>query len=125
MIATHEADRMPDIQLHRLHDLGLARARQVAQRWAEEAEREFGMLCTVVEGETSDTVQFSRSGVNGQLVVAADHFDLQAQLGFLMGAFSARIQAEIVRHLDALLQAQEPPAAEPSAPAPSRAARRK
>jgi putative polyhydroxyalkanoate system protein len=94
---------MPDIQIHRKHKLGLARAREVAWAWAEEVEKKFDMECTVLEGETSDTVEFKRSGVNGRLIVAADHFDLDARLGFLLGAFSRTIESEIERNLDDLL----------------------
>ena len=94
---------MPDIRIHRDHALGLAKARKVAWQWAEEVERKFGMECTVIEGETSDTVEFKRSGVNGELIVTADHFDLKARLGFLLGAFSRRIETEIESNLDALL----------------------
>jgi hypothetical protein len=35
--------------------------------------------------------------------VAADHFDLHAKLGFLLGAFSKTIETEITKNLDALL----------------------
>ncbi len=94
---------MPDIHIHRDHQLGLAKARKVAWEWAEAVERKFDMECTVVEGKDSDRVEFSRSGVQGSLVVAADHFDLDAKLGFLLGAFSATIQAEIEKNLDELL----------------------
>ena len=94
---------MPDIRIHRSHKLGLAKARKVAWAWAEEVERRFDMACTVVEGEFSDTVEFTRSGVNGTLVVAADHFDLDAKLGFLLGAFAKTIEAEIEKNLDTLL----------------------
>jgi putative polyhydroxyalkanoate system protein len=94
---------MPDIKLHREHKLGLAKARKLAWAWAEKVEQKFGMECTVLEGETSDTVEFARSGVSGELIVAADHFDLQANLGFLLGAFSKTIEAEIEKELDALL----------------------
>jgi putative polyhydroxyalkanoate system protein len=94
---------MPDIRIHRTHTLGLAKARKVAWQWAEEVEKQFGMECSVLEGETSDTVEFTRAGVNGQLIVAADHFDLDAKLGFLLGAFSKTIEAEIEKNLDALL----------------------
>jgi putative polyhydroxyalkanoate system protein len=102
---------MPDINIHREHTLGLAKARKVAWQWAEEVEKKFGMECTVLEGETSDTVQFTRSGVNGQLIVAADHFDLQAKLGFLLGAFSKTIENEILKNLDVLLAKSAKPAA--------------
>jgi putative polyhydroxyalkanoate system protein len=95
---------MPDIQIHREHKLGLAKARKVAWQWAEAVEEKFDMSCTVIEGETSDTVEFTRSGVEGRLIVAADHFDLNAKLGFLLGAFSGTIQSEIEKNLDNLLE---------------------
>jgi hypothetical protein len=57
----------------------------------------------VIEGETSDTVEFRRTGVSGRLIVAPDHFDLDAKLGFLLGAFSRTIEHEIEKNLDTLL----------------------
>ena len=98
-----ETRAVPDIRIHRDHQLGLAKARKIALQWAEEAEKKFDMECSVLEGETSDTVQFKRSGVNGRLIVAADHFDLDAKLGFLLGAFSKTIETEIQKTLDDLL----------------------
>jgi putative polyhydroxyalkanoate system protein len=83
--------------------LGHAGARKVAYAWAEQAEAEFGMDCTYEEGKTDDTVNFSRSGVHGTLQVHKDRFELDAKLGFLLGAFKERIEAEIVKNLDALL----------------------
>jgi putative polyhydroxyalkanoate system protein len=85
---TLKENPVPDIRIHREHQLGLAKARKVAWQWAEQAEAKFDMECTVIEGETSDTVEFTRTGVKGRLIVAADHFDLDAKLGFLLGAFS-------------------------------------
>lgn len=96
---------MADIHIHRDHNLGLAQARKVAWAWAEQVEQQFGMACTVIEGETSDTVEFVRSGVKGVLIVAADHYDLEAKLGFLLGAFSKTIEGEIEKNLDTLLGA--------------------
>ena len=94
---------MADINIHRDHTLGLVRARKLAWAWAEEVESKLQMECTVTQGQTSDTVEFTRSGVSGRLIVAADHFDLQAKLGFLLGAFSGKIEAEITKNLDAML----------------------
>lgn len=111
---------MPDIHIRREHRLGLAKARKIAWQWAEEAENKFDMTCTVVEGEYSDTVEFSRSGVSGRLIVAADHFDLDAKLGFLLGAFSKTIEHEITKNLDALL-AEAPAGAKAAAKAPAAA----
>jgi putative polyhydroxyalkanoate system protein len=94
---------MADIHIHRAHALGLTKARKVALQWAEDVEKSFDMECTILEGETSDTVEFTRAGVKGELIVAADHFELDAKLGFLLGAFSKTIEAEIERNLDTLL----------------------
>src|SRR5262245_20223757 len=102
-----ESDTMPDIRIHRAHRLGLARAREVAWQWAEDVEKKFDMECTVIEGQTTDTVEFTRPGVRGRLIVAGKHFDLQAALGFLLGAFSRTIEAEIERNLDDLLATEK------------------
>ena len=99
---------MPDIHIHRPHALGLERAREIAWKWAEEVEQKFDMACTVTEGETSDTVHFTRTGVNGALIVAPDHFELQAKLGFLLGAFARTIEQQIESNLDDLLAAEKP-----------------
>ena len=107
---------MPDIHIHRSHRLGLAKARKVALEWAEEAEKKFDMECTILEGETSDTVEFKRSGVKGELRVEADQFTLDAKLGFLLGAFSKTIESEIEKNLDSIL------AKKGIAPAPARPA---
>ena len=48
-------------------------------------------------------MEFTRTGVNGRLIVAPDHFDLDAKLGFLLGAFSKTIEREIEKNLDTLL----------------------
>jgi len=100
---------MADIRIHRDHELGLKRAREIAWAWAEQVEAKFDMECTVLEGKSSDTVEFSRSGVKGELVVAAKHFDLNAKLGLLLGAFKSTIEAEIQKELDALLAADAAP----------------
>ena len=94
---------MADIHIHRTHRLGLAKARETAWQWAEAAEEKFGMECTVIEGKTSDVVEFTRAGVDGRLVVDADSFDLTARLGLLLGAFRSRIEAEIEENVDAVL----------------------
>ena len=99
---------MPDIHIQRDHRLGLPEARKLAFRWAELAEEKFDMACTYEEGKTSDLVSFSRSGANGELKVTRDSFELDARLGFLLGVFKDRIEAEIVNNLDELLAHQDP-----------------
>ena len=99
---------MPDIHITRDHKLGLPEARKLAFKWAEMAEEKFEMECTYEEGKTSDLVTFARSGVNGELKVTKDSFELDARLGFLLGAFKDRIETEIVKNLDMLLAQKSP-----------------
>lgn len=94
---------MSELNIVREHTLGLAKARKVAFKWAEQAEQEFSMQCEYVEGKHADEVDFVRSGVKGRLIVTKDCFELRAHLGFLLGAFKGSIEAEIVKNLDDLL----------------------
>lgn len=99
---------MPDIHIQREHTLGLAEARKIAFKWAEQAEEKFDMECTYEEGKSEDLVTFTRSGVNGELKVTKDTFVLDARLGFLLGAFKDKIEGEIVKNLDTLLAKKKP-----------------
>lgn len=94
---------LANLHIRREHTLSLAKARKIALSWAEHVEAEFGMECTHEEGRTEDWIRFTRSGVNGSLHVTGEHFDLDAKLGLLLGAFKGRIEAEIVKNLDDLL----------------------
>ncbi len=113
---------MADLHILRHHSLGLHEARKVAYQWAKHVEQEFQMECTYQEGKSLDEVCFTRSGVNGTLHVAKDKFELNAKLGFLLGAFKSRIESEIVKNLDDLLRADE--AAVKKAAAKKRTARK-
>lgn len=106
---------MADIHLEREHALGLQEARRIAVQWAKQVEVEFGMECTYEKGHAGDLVSFSRSGVHGTLAVTKNNFEIDARLGFLAGAFKDRIEAEIVKHLDALITAR-PAARKAAAP---------
>jgi hypothetical protein len=48
-------------------------------------------------------MRFERSGVSGELTVTEARFDLQIQLGFLLGAYSGKIVEKINANLDELL----------------------
>ncbi len=110
---------MADIHILRNHKLGLAKARKVALRWAEQAEEGLQMACTYEEGAARDEVCFTRAGASGTLEVTKDKFELNAKLGFLLGAFKGRIESEIVKNLDTLLAA--PPNAAVKKPAAKKA----
>ena len=113
---------MADLHIVRKHALGLAAARKIAFNWAEEVEKDLGMLCTYEEGRSADTVCFSRSGVQGALQVTKDSFELDAKLGFLLGVFKDRIEIEITQMLDRLVPE---PATAAAAPASKKSAARK
>ena len=109
---------MADIQIERKHGMSMAQARAAAFEWAEQAEEKFDMTCTYEEGSTTDEVSFTRSGVSGTLTVTDDVFQLQAKLGFLLGAFKDKIEGEIVKNLDALI-AKKPAAKKTAADKPA------
>ena len=94
---------MPELNIERAHTLGLSGARTMAERWREQAEQEWGMACESEPGEFEDRMRFARSGVSGELVVSDTRFDLQLKLGFLLGAYSGKIEEKIKANLDALL----------------------
>ena len=78
---------MADIHIHRKHALGLAKAREIAFNWAEDVEKKLDMACTYEEGKTEDCVSFTRSGVNGTLMVTKDGFELTRQTRFFSWCF--------------------------------------
>ena len=83
--------------------MGLPEARKIAHDWVRSAQDQLNMACTYHEGEAMDRIAFTRSGVSGELRVAADCFELDAKLGFLLGAFKDRIEQEVSKNLDELL----------------------
>ncbi len=94
---------MPELNIHRDHAMGLKAARLAAQRWAQEAEREWGMQCRTESGRMQDQIHFERNGVSGCLTVSGERFDLQLKLGFMLGPLAGRIEAQIRQSLDELL----------------------
>jgi putative polyhydroxyalkanoate system protein len=94
---------MPELNIERTHTLGLAGARAVAARWREQAEQDWGMSCESESGAEEDRMRFARSGVSGELTVTETRFDLQLKLGFLLGAYSGKIEQKIHANLDELL----------------------
>ncbi len=119
---------MADLKLHRDHDLGIARARKVAIKWAEYVEKKLEMECTLIEGDEHDVLEFTRSGVDGRMIVAGDYFDLEAKLGFLLRPFAGTIEAEASKQLDEVLAkeaAKKAPKDEARAPAKAKAAPKK
>jgi putative polyhydroxyalkanoate system protein len=97
---------MANLHIQRQHAMGLDEARKIALSWAAQIKEKFEMECHYQEGDGSDMLAFSRSGVTGTLQVTDQAFELHAKLGFLLGAFKDRIEAEVVKNLDELLASQ-------------------
>jgi putative polyhydroxyalkanoate system protein len=98
---------MPTLHITRQHTLSIDKARAIAQQWALDAERDFGMETSLVMGtddyQTAERWNFKRTGVNGSLVTNAQSFELELHLGFLLGAFQDKIKQQIEQNLDQLL----------------------
>ena len=111
---------MSDINIRREHQLGLAKARKLALSWTRSVEQKFGLQSFLVKGKTRDILKFSRAGLDGQIVIAADHFELTATLGLMFGMFKRTIEAEVEKNLDAFLEEAARPAAVAPRPAKPR-----
>lgn len=89
---------MADIELHRVHNLGLKAARAAADRMAETLGRKFDL-----KGDWSGNVlKFERPGVSGSLAVSDKDLNLSVGLGFLLKALKGSIQKSIEQELDTL-----------------------
>ena len=109
---------MPTLHITRQHTLSLDKAQAIAQQWALDAERDFGMAILLEKAankanvvsatsngapQTVDRWNFKRSGVHGSLVLSAQSFELELHLGFLLGAFQDKIKQQIEKNLDQLM----------------------
>jgi putative polyhydroxyalkanoate system protein len=99
---------VPDIHIVRDHDMGRARARLLALRWADVARGKLEMECSYEEGEDADLLRFKRAGARGELKVEPGRFELDVHLGLLLGVFRSKIEAEIVKNFDALMAEEDP-----------------
>ena len=87
---------MSDIVIRRTHNLTPARARKAAETTAAKLGEEFDL-----EYEwDGDVLHFSRSGVTGNLSLAAHEVIIRVRLGFLLLALKPRVEREIHRYFD-------------------------
>lgn len=98
---------MSQLTICRTHTLCPAAARDLASQWVKQAETDYQMSCVCepvpVEAPGIERWSFARPGVSGTLTVSPECFELDMQLGFLLGAFKDRIASEIEGKLDRLL----------------------
>jgi putative polyhydroxyalkanoate system protein len=87
---------MSDILIRRTHGMTTAKAKKAAEKIADELAAEFDMR-HAWEGAT---LHFTRSGVNGHIVVGAKTIEVRAKLGFLLAFLRPKIEHEIHRFCD-------------------------
>lgn len=97
---------MADIELHRVHNLGLKAARAAAERMAEHLGRKFDL-----KGDWEGNVlRFERPGVTGSLAITDKDLRLSVALGFLLKAMKGSIESAVVHEIDALFAGARAPA---------------
>jgi putative polyhydroxyalkanoate system protein len=89
---------MADIELHRVHNLGLEAARAAADRMAEQLGRRFDLK----GAWDGNVLKFERPGVTGSLAVTDKDLRLSVALGFLLKAMKGSIEQAVVHELDQL-----------------------
>ena len=100
---------MADIDIRRVHALGLAGARAAAERMSAHLAKKFDL-----KGDwRGDILHFERPGVNGSLAISEKDVHLSVALGFLLKAMKGSIQAAVEEELDKLFAAA--PAVKPAA----------
>lgn len=92
---------MSRITVERSHSLGLAAAREKAEALAQRLARQYD----VKYRWSGDTLEFKRSGADGQIEVAEDRVRVELKLGLLLSALGGTIRREIEETLDKHLQA--------------------
>jgi putative polyhydroxyalkanoate system protein len=102
---------MADIELTRVHNLGLKAARAQADRMADHLGRKFDL-----KGDWEGNVlRFERPGVSGSLAITDKDLRLMVTLGFLLKAMKGSIEKAVTHELDTLFA----PAAAKSKKAPA------
>lgn len=86
---------MSRIDIRHAHSLPKAKARKAIEDIATKLEERFG----VGYGWEGDTLNFSRSGIDGHIELADKALHVSAKLGFLAAMFKEPIEAEIKRVL--------------------------
>jgi putative polyhydroxyalkanoate system protein len=87
---------MADIDIRRKHSRSLKDARTAIERVAEHIAEKFD----VEYGWNGNTMEFSRSGVDGHIAVTGKEVHVTATLGFLLMAIRGPIEREIHQYLD-------------------------
>jgi putative polyhydroxyalkanoate system protein len=101
---------MASIRIAKQHALSHAKAKQVAEKIAQDLKRRFE-LDYAWEG---DHVDFERPGVSGRMRVGKNDISLDVHLGFLLTPLKPAIEREIHAQLDQLIRPQDERPARPA-----------
>jgi putative polyhydroxyalkanoate system protein len=82
---------MSEIVVRGHHDLGLARAKRLAETMALRLRDDYGGTYTW----TGDHLQFERTGASGRITVRSDAFEVRVEIGFLLSPLRGRVEREI------------------------------
>lgn len=86
---------MSGIDIHHPHSLTRAKAR----KGVEEVARKLSERFNVEYAWDGDTLNFTRSGVEGRIALLPEQLHVTAKLGFLLAAMKGPIESEIRRVL--------------------------
>lgn len=87
---------MSHIDIRKRHDKSAKDAKAAVDRVAAHIAKKFDIQCAW-EG---NTLEFSRSGVDGHITLSRNEIHVRATLGFLLGMLKTPIEDEINRYLD-------------------------
>lgn len=90
---------MSSIEVHRPHDLDQTHAREVAEELARDLSRKFDVNYEW-DGEV---MRFQRSGIKGRLDITPEDFRVQLEVGLMLSPFRGRIEEEIHKQLDKII----------------------
>jgi putative polyhydroxyalkanoate system protein len=82
---------MSEIVVRREHDLGLARAKRLAETMARRLRDDYGGTYAW----TGHRLQFERTGASGRITVAPDSVEVRVEIGFLLSPLRGRIEQAI------------------------------
>ena len=87
---------MSEIHLQRRHKLGLQKAKEAAQKVADDMAESFD----IASEWDGNALSFSRAGVSGRMKITRDKVVLEARLGLLLAAFKPRIEERLQKDFD-------------------------
>ena len=86
---------MADINIVQQHTLSPKKARQAAQKVADQMAREYELECRW----DGDVLHFERSGVKGSLALDKKQALISIELGFMFSVFSSKIESKVAEHM--------------------------